>query len=325
MMRDPERARALACFGYTPRQAHFLTLVALHGGYFLRRQYVEFAGGRHGLATTRFFAKARAHGHIHEQPYGKHGSVFHLCARPVYAALGQEHNRNRRRADWFPVLRKIMTLDSVLTRPTAQFWATEDDKAALLRQLGVDQRVWPAKRYPSRRDASTITTRHFVDKMPWYQEPDDPRVWFAYINAESTFAGFDSFLREYADVFAAVTSGLVFVGIGPCRTRVEAWFTRTHGRELHQAFSLPAFLDYCCMRRVVESRDLRQMSVADIQRFRELRTRFAAPSFEVLFRRWEQDGESAVRASEVRPALGPLRVHELAFRYEPDLSTICRV
>ena len=320
-MREAERAQALGCFGYTPRQAHFLTVVALHGGYFLRRQYVQFIAGQHGLATTRFLAKARAHGHLREQPYGRHGTVFHLCARPVYAALGQEDNRNRRRADWFPVLRKIMTLDFVLTRPMAQFWATEDDKTALLRELGVDQRLWRAKRYLSHRDASKITTRHFVDKMPWYRDAGDPRLWFAYINAECTFAGFDSFLREYAGVFAAVTSGVVFVGIGPCRPRVEAWFARTHARELQQAFSLPAFLDYCRLRRDIDAGNWPQVSVADIQRFRELRTRFAAPSFEVLFRRWEQDGESAILASEVRPALGPLRVHELAFRYEQSLST----
>ena len=325
MTTGADRARALEFFGYTLRQAHFLTLVAVHSGYFLRRQYVQFTSGGHGLGTTRFLAKARAHRHVREQPYGRHGSVYHLCSRPVYAALGQEHNRNRRRADWFPVLRKIMTLDFVLTLPTAQFWATEDDKAALLRELGVDQRVWPAKRYLSRRESNKITTRHFVDKMPWYREPRDPRVWFAYINAESTFAGFDSFLREYAGVFAAITSGVVFVGVGPCRTRIEAWFARTHARELQQAFSLPAFLDYCRLRRDIDARNWPQVSVADIQRFRELRTRFAAPSCDVLFRRWEQDGESAIRTAEIRPALGPLRVHELAFRYEPDLAAVCRV
>jgi hypothetical protein len=62
MMSDIERSRALAYFGYTSRQAHFLTLVALHGGYFLRRQYVQFTGCGHGLAAVRFLAKARAHG-----------------------------------------------------------------------------------------------------------------------------------------------------------------------------------------------------------------------------------------------------------------------
>src|SRR4029453_1680503 len=124
---------------------HFLTLVALHGGYFLRRQYVKFTSAGHGLAAVRFLNKMSAHGHVRQLPCGRHGAMFHLCARPVYAALGQEHNRNRRPAEWIAVVRKLMTLDFVLTKPTAQFWATEEDKSALLRELGVDERKWPAK------------------------------------------------------------------------------------------------------------------------------------------------------------------------------------
>ena len=38
------RCQAIEMLGYTPRQAQFLVLVALHGGYFLRRQYVAFTG-----------------------------------------------------------------------------------------------------------------------------------------------------------------------------------------------------------------------------------------------------------------------------------------
>ena len=317
MISEAERGQTLARFGYTPRQAHFLTLVALHGGYFLRRQYVRFTAGGHGLATTRFISKARTLGHVRELPYGRRASVFHVGARALYAALGQEHNRNRRPAEWIAVVRKIMTLDFVLTQPTAQFWATEDDKRALLRELDVDPQVWPTKRYQSRHESKQITTRHFVDKMPWYREPDDPRVWFAFVNAESTLAGFDSYLREYAGVFAAVTSGVMYVGIRLCRTRVEAWFARTHGPELQRAYSLSAFLDYCAMRRQVDAGTFDRLSVADIHRFRDLRRRFAAGSFDVMFRRWEQGGESAIHASDVNPSLGALRVHELPFRYEP--------
>src|SRR6185369_9098894 len=101
------------------------------------------------------------------------------CARPLYAALGQEHNRNRRPAEWIAVVRKLMTLDFVLTKPAARFWATEEDKSALLRELGVDQRKWPAKRYPPRLADKALTTRYFVDKMPWYREVDDPCLWLA--------------------------------------------------------------------------------------------------------------------------------------------------
>jgi hypothetical protein len=76
--------------GYTPRQAQFLVLVALHGGYFLRRQYVAFTGTPHGQATVRFLDHAVTREHVHVLPYGRQGHVFHLYARPLYAAIGEE-------------------------------------------------------------------------------------------------------------------------------------------------------------------------------------------------------------------------------------------
>jgi hypothetical protein len=257
MTSDIERSQALDYFGYTPRQAHFLTLVALHGGYFLRRQYVEFTGGGHGLAAVRFLAKAASHDHIRQFPYGRHGAMFHLCARPLFAALGQEHNRNRRPAEWIAVVRKLMTLDFVLTKPAAQFWATEEDKSALLRELGVAERKWPAKRYRPRLAAKSSTTRYFVDKMAWYREQDDPRLWLAYVNAESTLAGFETFLREYDGVLNAVPSGVSYVDLGVCRARVTPWFEQRQNRAPEGVFSVAAFLDYCSMRRDVEVGDLR--------------------------------------------------------------------
>jgi len=53
MSGDIERAQGLESFGYTPRQAAFVAMVAVHGGYFLRRQYVAFIGGSHGRATVK--------------------------------------------------------------------------------------------------------------------------------------------------------------------------------------------------------------------------------------------------------------------------------
>lgn len=320
MMSDIERSQGLAYFGYTPRQAHFLTLVALHGGYFLRRQYVQFTDVGHGLAAVRFLAKAAAHDHIRQLPYGRHGAMFHLCARPVYAALGQEHNRNRRSAEWIAVVRKLMTLDFVLTQSASQFWATEEDKTTLLRELGVDQQAWPAKCYRPRHEATAVTTRYFVDKMPWYREPDDARLWFAYVNAESTLAGFDTFLREYGGVLEAMPSAVSYVGIGPCRGRVEPWFALRCRPTPHERFSASEFLDYCAMRRNIEAGMLHLLSVADIRRYRAFRPQFSAKPFVELYARWMQDGDVAVhQAAADRPSgqARALRVHELGFRYDP--------
>ena len=320
MMTDIERSQGLACFGYTPRQAHFLTLVALHGGHFLRRQYVQFSGSGHGLAAVRFLAKAQAHAHVRQLPFGRHGAMFHLCGRPVYAAVGQEHNRNRRPAEWIAVVRKLMTLDFVLSQPAAQFWATEEDKTLLLRELDVDRHAWPAKHYQPRHGTTAITTRYFVDKMPWYRDRDDSRVWFAYVNAESTLAGFDTFLRQYSGVLEAVPAGVSYIGIGACRARVGPRFEQRQGSAPEGVFSVSAFMDYCAMRRNVEADTLQSLSVADIHRFRELRSRFAARTFDDLYRRWQSDGEASVLAAaanlpQVKPSL--LRVHELGFRYDP--------
>ena len=70
MMADVERSRVLEGFSYTARQAHFLALVALHGGYFLRRQYVAFTGAAHGQAAVRFIGHTVAREHARAVPYG---------------------------------------------------------------------------------------------------------------------------------------------------------------------------------------------------------------------------------------------------------------
>ena len=62
------RCQALEMLGYTPRQAQILVLIALHGGYFLRRQYVTFTGTPHGQATVGFLAHAVAREHVRVLP-----------------------------------------------------------------------------------------------------------------------------------------------------------------------------------------------------------------------------------------------------------------
>ena len=47
-MTNAERIQALQRLGYTEREAAFLCLAALHGGYFLRRQYAQFLGREDG-------------------------------------------------------------------------------------------------------------------------------------------------------------------------------------------------------------------------------------------------------------------------------------
>ena len=52
-----ERAAAVEPFGFTPRQARFLTTVMLHAGVCVQRQYAQFAGIANGQLTRDFFAR----------------------------------------------------------------------------------------------------------------------------------------------------------------------------------------------------------------------------------------------------------------------------
>src|SRR6266508_4088214 len=113
-MTDETRIAALRAFGYTEREAEFLCLAALHGGYFLRRQYRAFLGRAAAVTVGTLIEKTLALQHAKAATFGQSMQVYHLCTRPFYSALGQAHNRNRRDRQISTMKNKIMTLDFVL-------------------------------------------------------------------------------------------------------------------------------------------------------------------------------------------------------------------
>ena len=209
------RIVALQGLGYTPRQAAFLAVVAVHSGYFLRRQYLAFTGRAHGAATTEFLHTLVARRHAVVSPYDPHTQVYHLTARGLYGAIEQEHNRNRRRVEWPTVVRKLMTLDFVLAHRDAAWFGTEDDKLALVvDRFGLAPSILPTTVYRARRSNAAPTTRVCVDKMPWLISPERSTVWVAYVNVgpphEDRLA---VFLRQYQPLLAALPSaGVWYVG-----------------------------------------------------------------------------------------------------------------
>ena len=257
-------------------------------------------------------------------PYGRQGHVFHISARPVYAAIGEEHNRNRRAAEWEAVLRKLMTVDFVLAHPMARFWATETDKIALLRERGIPEDVWPARRYLPRRKGVAPTTRYFVDKMPWYRTEDDRRVWFAYVDAERTLRGFETFLCQYRALLSSVSSGVTYVAPTAWRGAIDAVFTRALALAGARAVNLTTVRDYFTLHRLVDEERFASLSVAQINRFREFRTQHATPSLEALYERWVTRENGSLSTKELDAAVGhdrALRVHALGRTYDAERAS----
>src|SRR5262249_52289921 len=115
----------------TLREAGFILLVAAFG-YFLRRQFNAFTGKECGAIGEAFIRRAIANGHVAPHRLGTRTILYHLCGRPVYAALGNAEDRNRREHAVITVKRRVMALDFMLD--SARQATTADKQVELFRK-----------------------------------------------------------------------------------------------------------------------------------------------------------------------------------------------
>jgi hypothetical protein len=187
MMTTAERIAALQNFEYTPEEAHFLCVAALHSGYFLRRQYLNFVQGSKGWKDVVLVNKLKANRHCRVNIYHNNRMVYHLSAKPLYDALGEKDNRNRRERQPSTIKNKLMGLDFVIDHPEYQYLATEREKLDyFLGKLKLASEILPTRWYESARGHGS-TAKHFVDKYPMFLSFGDavtaaPVVHFCYVD-----------------------------------------------------------------------------------------------------------------------------------------------
>ena len=129
-----DRAGPLAALGWTGREAEWIALVALHSGVFTRSQCgAYFESGDDRKRIGRF-----VHALIDQQlaiederaifPGG--ARAVHITQKALYRALGIENVKHRRgKHAATPVLmRRLLSLDYLIERPTLGWLPTEDDK-----------------------------------------------------------------------------------------------------------------------------------------------------------------------------------------------------
>ncbi len=119
---------ALQSLGYTEREAAFLYLVAVHSGYFLRRQFDYFIDRQRGAIAQHFLEKARVAGHIEVIDYGESRYVYHLFAKPIYRMLGNAESQNRRRKGDGTVHARLIALDYVLENDGQHYLVSDAEK-----------------------------------------------------------------------------------------------------------------------------------------------------------------------------------------------------
>lgn len=323
-MTSAERIEALRRrFGYASHEAAFLTLVALHGGYFLRRQFEKSISARRGRPAERFLQRVVGAGHARSVEYANRTKVFHLCARPVYRAIGDEDNRNRRPRPNFSIKAKLMALDFVLANRDRRFLGTESEKLEhFCGGLGIEKSLLPGKTYASHR-LSGETRRYFVEKYPIFVVPAEggassPATSFCYVDeGVLSTSGFASFFNRYRRLFAALRRfRLVYVAAEHRNFRsAERTFDRFAESLANPQSHRPrgAMGEYFVLRRLFETRQYDKLDKAKIDRLRDLSGRFGHPKTDAAFQEWSREISAHERS---RPVDADFDFHLLPHRYE---------
>src|SRR3982751_2527601 len=291
-MTELDRVEAVRQFGYTRAEAEFVTIAALHSGYFLRRQYYS----KHGGMPLSLCQKVVALEHADYAKYDN-AQVYHLYGKSLYEALGESDNRHRRARDPFAVRAKLMGLDYVLAHPESRFLPTEAEKLSYFCDVrGFPLGSLPTKVYTGQRGRKT--ERYFVDKFPIKLDPETEKVSICYINeGTGTGPGFPSWLLQYAPLLGELgTAEVVYVA------NVAGYFAQG-AKEFAQRFPQqsgainPDLLRYFEARQKGEQDGFIGRTQAELNEYRTLARRYSEDRFEVLWRAWTK--------AETPPANGP--------------------
>ena len=132
----------IRCLGYSERQASFIYTVAVHSGYFLRRQFNFAVQRRRGWIAANFLAKAIRAGHVREIQCAPSRLLYQLCAKQIYRIVGQKNSPNRRAKSPREIRRRLIMLDYVLTHLGKQeFLETDASRCKFFAQFGVKDDV----------------------------------------------------------------------------------------------------------------------------------------------------------------------------------------
>ena len=201
-----DRAAALAALGWTDREADWIALVCLHSGVFTRSQWSYVFNNPHPMAASRFVRTLLDRGVAveDERPIFPGGArAVHITHKAIYAALtipNVRHRRGAKDATTQVLMRRLLSLDYVIERPTLGWLPTEDEKVRRFDALGIDRAMLPYRKYG---EAGKEQTRFFALKLP--VAVDAKAATFAYVDPGLTT---ESELRAWGKAHAPLWAAL---------------------------------------------------------------------------------------------------------------------
>ena len=162
------REKAVEELGFRPREAEWISLAALHSGFFVRSQCQRFLGGQGSTARMRARRLVQS---LVERRYaaevsraGLRGTVCRVFSRKIYRALGAEHIRHRKDAALPHLVRRLLSLDAVLAELDRPWLPTEGEKVRACEALEIPMGLLPRLEYGRKKGGRTV--RPFGWKMP---------------------------------------------------------------------------------------------------------------------------------------------------------------
>jgi hypothetical protein len=280
-----ERVQAVMAFGFTPRQASFLTTVMVHAGVCLPRQYTTFCRIVFGHTTRDFFARLVRDRFATAYPCWRRrgGSLYHVHHKALYRAIGEPDNRHRRPVTVARAVERLMLLDVVLGQRDLNWLATEREKVAHFTVRNISAAALPAFVLVQ---AGARIIRHFPDKFPIGLRVPSDEVVFVYLVTSGNAQEVQRFLVRHKPLFrhlSRLTVRFVFpavlAGGQPQVELATAFFSEPPIRHA----VLEEFRHYCRARRAIETSCEPEISP---QRYAQLRRAFAAKRFGDAYHAW---------------------------------------
>jgi hypothetical protein len=289
----PDKVEALKAFGYTEDEARFLYIVATHSGYFLARQFLSFVGAKRGYRTHSLTQKLITQGHATMRDYRRNGCIYHLHSRKLYAKIGRENLRNRRRHRLEAIRTRLLSLDFILANQGYRYLEAEDEKVAYFcEELHVDKQHLPMKLYMGRPE-SRPTLRYFVDRFPMFLGSPSPSfssvVTFSYVDPGlESLAAFVTHLRQYQPLFRELTAfRFHYISNTPAHfPKATELFTSFVQGPLESDIATD-LVRYFRTQAIWETPEFRTLTKNDLLFLNQARQRFQGERFEVLLQGWK--------------------------------------
>lgn len=291
--------------GYTEQEAAFLYLVAVHSGYFLRRQFSRFVQRDRGGLAEKFIQKALRLDHLQVIECGQARHVYHLTSRPLYQTVLRADSQHRRFKSFAYVQSRLLVLDCVLDNLSDTILENEAGKADFfVARCGVRSELLP------RGWAGRAVL--FPDGYPIFVSPDGvPRFTF-FEDGSVTLTRFERYLDQYRPLFSALRSfELVYLSdieksFPFARAAFAAHFTETQvaGVSEQTPLGVEHFLQYLRAREIHEARGW-LVTGRDFKTLEEGESLYTSLEHQALYSAWKMQSTNAEKIRQRFNQQGP--------------------